>query len=56
MVVRINKNTTRAEFEEKLESVNPKKSPLNLNEFSNISTFKKVDPLAFQKKIRNEWD
>ena len=54
MVIKVNKNTSKAEFEEKLKSIQILKKNINLNSFRNILP-KGTDGLKYQKNIRNEW-
>lgn len=54
MVITINKNTSKAEFEEKLKSIQKKKKNVNLSKFRDIFP-KGTDGLNYQKDIRNEW-
>ncbi len=53
MIININKNTTKEEIDKKLASIKPKK--INLKKYVGVLKGE-IDGLAYQKKIRSEWD
>lgn len=54
MIIKVNQQTSKAEFDEKLKSLQPKKKQLDLTKYINLLP-DNIDGLKYQKRIRSEW-
>ncbi len=53
MIIKVNRKTSKADFEKKIQSINPPK--FDLKKYSGILD-QTIDGLKYQKEIRSEWD
>jgi hypothetical protein len=55
-IIEVNKSVSRSQVDNEIERITAKKRKFNLRKYAGKVRFLHVDPLQYQKKLRDEWE
>jgi len=55
-IIEVEKSVNRSQVDNEIERITAKKRKFNLRKYVGKVRFQHIDPLQYQKKLRNEWE